>query len=316
MIRRASEDPRFQEHPGLELYGIESYIAVPLRRRNGEFLGTLCALDTEPRELRDEDLDLFSLLAELLSHQLEAEDEREESALALRAASERGKLRDTFIGILGHDLRNPLSAIDLSARTMLRHDELPARFLGSVRRIVNSTERILGMVDELLDFTRGRLGGGVPLEPEPIDGRELLRDVIEEVEIVHPGREVRLEAAELAEVVWDRSRIAQMLSNLVENALRHGAEDAPVTVRARRSAHGVVLEVHNRGQVIAPEERERIFDPFDRSLHGQTRREGLGLGLYITKLIADAHGGAIDVESSAAEGTTFRVRLPVRVATE
>ena len=168
-----------------------------------------------------------------------------------------------------------------------------------------------GLVANLLDFARGRLGGGFPLSPVVVDRLgEILHQVVSEVQDANPGREIERRFALRHPVVCDPARISQLLSNLLANAMAHGAAEAPVTVRAGSDENGFELAVTNQGEPIPEELASRLFHPFYRATV-RPGQEGLGLGLYIASEIARAHGGTLEVESGAA-GTTFLFRMPVR----
>lgn len=228
----------------------------------------------------------------------------------LRRAAE---FRERFLGIVSHDLRNPINAIKMSATLLQRADDLPDRLGKPVARIHASADRISRMISELLDFTRGRLGGGIPIAPQPGDLLALVRQVLEEMELTHPGRMLALRAHGHFEGEWDPDRLAQVVSNLAGNALRYGPADTPVTVTLSEQGAEVELAVHNAGAPISPNILPHVFDPFRRgTAQAERSPEGLGLGLFIVQEIVHAHGGTIAVRSTKEAGTTFTVRLPRR----
>ncbi|WP_373047223.1 sensor histidine kinase [Vulgatibacter sp.] len=218
------------------------------------------------------------------------------------------ELQERIIGVVGHDLRNPLSTILLGVHRVASLEELPERARPVLARIQRSAERMERMIAALLDYTRAEYGGGIPVECAPGDLAEVLEGIGEEFSVSHPERVVVTTDGNLAGC-WDADRLAQALSNLVGNALRHGAPNCPVTVRATSEADGVTLTVHNTGAPIPAEERGRLFRPFAR---GSSDSAGLGLGLYITRNIVEQHGGTIDLHSEEGEGTTFTISLPRR----
>jgi PAS domain S-box-containing protein len=224
--------------------------------------------------------------------------------------------RDQVIGILGHDLKNPLGAVRALATLLQRRADLPAAARGSVEEIERATERMLELIGTLLDFATSRFTGTLPVAPVPSDLREVCRAAVDELRAASPGRRIDLELQGDATGSWDPARVAQVVSNLVANALQHGAPGAPVAVRVRGRPGDVVVAVRNEGPAIPPELRAVMFEPFCRgsSLRDAARARGLGLGLYIAREIVRAHGGSIDVESDDARGTTFTVRLPRRTA--
>jgi sigma-B regulation protein RsbU (phosphoserine phosphatase) len=289
---------------------------VPLKRRSGEYFGTLCALDSKPASLSEQKFEIFYLLADLIAWQLEAEERHARSEAALLDAQETALLRERFIGILGHDLRSPLSAVLVNAHLLLRREDLPTGYSTTIQRIATSTQRVMRMVSDLLDFARGHLGGGMPIRPQLLeDVHVLVQDVIAELEPTFPTRSVELARAPgPVTAEWDQDRMAQALSNLIGNALEHSPGDAAVRVRIDASPETVVLEIRNEGAPIPKDVLTRLFDPFRRGAEtplGST--SGLGLGLYIAKQIVDAHRGALEVCSTPEHGTSVTATLPRRM---
>lgn len=237
--------------------------------------------------------------------------ERKRQEARLRAEEkERSEFEQQLIGIVSHDLRNPITAISLGVSLLLRREGLDDRILKTLVRIHSSAERAIRMVRDLLDFTQARLGGGIVLHREPMELHPLLQLIVEETHMSHPDRDVRLELEGDGRGTWDSDRIAQLLTNLVTNALKYSPEGSLVTVRTRGEPDAVVLEVHNEGEPIPPQVLTHLFEPMRRG--GQSDRVGrsIGLGLFIVDHVVRAHGGTIDVRSRAPEGTTFSVRLP------
>jgi signal transduction histidine kinase len=216
-------------------------------------------------------------------------------------------------GALAHDLRSPLGAILMSAEVLLREENLDGRQIRTALRIRNSATRIKSMISDLLDFTRTRLGTGLPINTSECNMEMILRDVIEERRASHPDATINCEVAGNLNGQWDADRIEQMLGNLVGNAVEHG-RNSPVKVVAEGCNREVTVIVHNQGSQIPEDEQAVIFDPLRRataqSRQGQPAGAGLGLGLYIARQIAEAHDGTIEVSSSPEAGTTFTVRLP------
>jgi signal transduction histidine kinase len=210
--------------------------------------------------------------------------------------------------VLGHDLRNPLASIEGGARLLESAplDEKGSAILALMR---GSVRRMAGLIDNVLDLARGRLGGGIALRREPADLAPALIQVIAELRSAQPDRAIDAEIALDRPIACDRARIAQLFSNLLANALSHGARGRPVAVRATIGGDALTLSVANHGDPIPAETRERLFQPFFRA-PGRTDREGLGLGLYIASEIASAHGGRIDV-SSTDEETRFTFSMPL-----
>jgi PAS domain S-box-containing protein len=224
---------------------------------------------------------------------------------AARRAAEFG---EKLIAIVSHDLRNPLNAIHLSVTQLLHSEALPAREQRAAARIAKSTDRMKRMISELLDFTRGRLGGGIPIHRVPGDLRAVVRQGVEELEAAWPERTLRLHVeGGRFDGAWDADRLVQVVSNLGSNAVQYSPPETPVSFHLQEADGTVVLEVHNEGAPIPPEALPHLFDPFRRASSGGG---GLGLGLYIVEQVVSGHGGRIDVRSTAESGTTFRVMLP------
>jgi signal transduction histidine kinase len=227
-----------------------------------------------------------------------------------RYAQRRDELRERFIGILGHDLRNPLGAITMAGELLVRDDQLPPRYLAAGARILRSTDRMTRMITELLGFAQGQLGGGIPAEPVAGDMGELAGAAVDEVNGAYPERTITLETDGDLRGAWDHARVLQGLSNLIGNAIHHGEDPVTVTVKADGDDF-VRTEIANRGEPIPPDVIPTLFDPFKRYSQGTRKHDaGLGLGLYIVNQIAAAHGATIDVSSTAADGTRFVLRWP------
>jgi PAS domain S-box-containing protein len=234
------------------------------------------------------------------------------SAASIQRLREAAELRERFIGILGHDLRNPLGAIDLSARTLAVSTSLGETERRLAGRIRTSAGRMARMISELLDFTRSRMGGGIPVEPRVADLAAICRESVEELRTSHPEARVLLRVLGHGAGEWDAGRLSQVVSNLVGNAIHYSPPGTPVRVVLRgEGVQDVVLTVHNGGPPIPEAFLPILFEPFRRGLEDRpSNREGLGLGLYIVRQIVLAHGGQLDVRSLPGEGTTFTVKLP------
>jgi signal transduction histidine kinase len=209
-----------------------------------------------------------------------------------------------FIGIVGHDLRNPLGTIALLVEVLLQHGRLDALDREAVGRIGSSCQRMKRMIIQLLDFTRVRLGGGFPIEPKPGDLRDICRIVVEEF-----GATIHLEVEGDMTGCWDADRLAEALSNITGNAIEHAAPGAPVVIRAYPERGDVVVEISNQGSAIPADLLPLIFEPFHRGTGEKSTTGNLGLGLYIAKQIVVASGGTLEARS--VDGTTtFAMRLP------
>ncbi|MCP3141810.1 PAS domain-containing sensor histidine kinase [Pyxidicoccus xibeiensis] len=225
---------------------------------------------------------------------------------------ERAEFEQQLIGIVSHDLRTPISAVLMASALLLRSKDLGTRHAVTVGRILTSAERAHRLIGSLLDFTQARLGGGLPIQYSAFDMHRFVALLIEELELARPGSRLRFEASGEGSGEWDSDRVAQLITNLVNNALSHGAEGGLVTVRVVGGAEAVMLSVHNRGAPISPQAMSTLFEPMQRDEGApRTSRSGsIGLGMFIVKHIVQAHGGTLDVESTQAGGTTVTVRLP------
>jgi signal transduction histidine kinase len=224
--------------------------------------------------------------------------------------------KEMFLAILGHDLRTPLGAVFTSSRFMLDTGELREPFLTLTTRIASSSTRMVQLVGDLLDFTRSRLGGGIPIVREPMNMGKAVHDVVDEIAAAHPEHTIEIDARGELQGDWDCARISQVLANLVGNALEHGS-DGTVTVEVGGDDDEVRIAVSNRGHAIPTDQLNGIFNPMKPRAPAANPPAGgptgnLGLGLYIAERIVTAHGGRIGVESSDADGTTFTVHLPRR----
>jgi signal transduction histidine kinase len=315
IIEHASEDPKFCHHPTPKLYNFESYIAVPIFHRSGAYFGNLCGLDPRPAKLRaPKTLAMMRLFSELISLQLHDQEELARTGAALAEAEQTAELRELFFAVLGHDLRNPLWSIGTAAEILIS-DAFPDRVRSIADRIRRSVRRIELLIDDMLDLTRGRLGGGLVLRATEISDLEAcVRHVVDEVASLHPKRTIHFRVEGQGSVVCDRRRIEQVVSNLLSNAIQHGSSPDPVEVALRHERDEFVIAVSNRGAPIPEGVLPRLFQPFYRAASGGPR-DGLGLGLFIVSEIANAHGGKVDVASSERDGTTFTVRLPRRAHT-
>ncbi|WP_299046343.1 PAS domain-containing sensor histidine kinase [uncultured Tateyamaria sp.] len=231
------------------------------------------------------------------------------NARALQSSEDEALLREQFIAILGHDLRNPLAAIGSAARIASRqpHDAQIAAMLAAIH---GSTERMAALIDSIMDFARARLGGGIPVDLKRIDTLQAgFERVVDEVRMAHPERQIETSFTFDGALLCDAARLDQLLSNLVANAVAHGAQDDPISVVTDEVDGFFVLSVANSGQAIPPDILSNLFKPFERA-DKSASLQGLGLGLYIADQIAKAHGGEIGVTSND-DRTVFRLAIPL-----
>jgi signal transduction histidine kinase len=308
IINHVSQDAEFCNHHTPKMYGFESYVSIPIYRKDGAFFGTLCAIDPKPAQLdKTQVFEMFSLYADLISFYLSAAQQVDTSQKELAEERKIAELRDQFIAILGHDLRNPLGAITSSAQLMLKMP-LDDRLTKLARIVKNSSYRINGLIENVLDFARGRLGEGITLEMQMEYLKDPLNQVITELQTSWPECQIYFETHLKTPVNCDARRISQLFSNLLGNALTHGDKTAPIDVLADSRDGSFMLSVTNRGSKIPDAALKQLFQPFSR---GKVKKDqqGLGLGLYIASQIAFAHGGTLSVDSTD-EQTSFSLKLP------
>ncbi|MDB6138583.1 MAG: histidine kinase [Verrucomicrobiaceae bacterium] len=301
IIDHVAEDDVYRDHHTPRMYGFQSYISVPIFLADGQFFGTLCAIDPKPAKLNTPEIaGMFSLFAELIAFHIDAAEKLARSQSSLLAERQTSELREQFIGVLGHDLRSPLGAISMGSM-LLKEGPLDQEQAATVAMMERSVTRMSDLIDDTLDFTRGRLGGGITLETRSDTPLEpVLTHVIDEARAVWPTRLVEADFALYEPVHYDRKRIAQLFTNLLANAMIHGKTNHPVKVAASSTGGKLVLSVSNAADPIAPDVLKRLFEPFRRGDAG-TYQQGLGLGLYIASEIAKSHGGTLGVTSTAEE---------------
>ena len=309
VIDHVAEDAIYRAHHTPATYGLQSYISYPIIRANGEMFGTLCAIDPVPHTVsKPETMATFKLFAELIAFHLDAADKLAASEAALMDADEAGVLRDQFIAVLGHDLRNPLAAIQAGA-TLLKTTPLSDKARTVLDQMERSGWRMQRLIADVLDFARGRLGGGIPLARQAeAQLHAVIEEVVEELRSAWPRRIIISDIDVRRPVACDPDRIAQLLSNLLANALAHGAADGEVHVHARCDGPVFELSVTNSGDPIPEQALPHLFKPFARPRSGEPQA-GLGLGLYIASQIAEGHAGALDADSTP-ERTRFRFVMP------
>lgn len=305
----AETDEEFRDHPTPKRYGFRSYISVPIHRKDGQLFGTLCAIDPKPARVNNsETIQMFKLFANLISMHLDAQQRVTATEAALQAEQEKSQLRDQFIAVLGHDLRNPLGAISTGAELLAvlptGNDANQARDI--IRR---SVTRMTELIDNILDFARGRLGGGFSMEQRAESNLEsALRQVVTELQIAWPDRQVECEMSIDRSVKCNPARLGQMLSNILGNAFTYGDPSRPIRVLALSSENSFEMSVANEGKTIPEAVIGRLFQPFVRG-DSTSQQQGLGLGLYIASEIARAHKGILKVTSANGE-TRFVFEMP------
>jgi signal transduction histidine kinase len=311
IIDHVDQDPAFCKHHTPKMYGFQSYISLPITLKNGKFFGTLCAIDPRPAQVNNpKTIGMFKLFADLISFHLENLEQLVHTETKLQEERKIAELREQFIAILGHDLRNPVSAISNSAQLLLRVS--PDGDIAALANIIkNSSYRMTGLIENILDFARGRLGAGIKLDRrdnEPMV--KILNEVITELSTIWPQRVLETKFDLAAPVNCDGNRIAQLFSNLLGNAISYGQAGTPVRIEASSDKSEFRLSVVNSGDRIPAATLDRIFHPFSR---GEIKpgQQGLGLGLYIASEIARAHEGRLEVDSTDEE-TRFTLTMPAQ----
>ncbi|MFP2956725.1 ATP-binding protein [Myxococcus sp. 1LA] len=230
------------------------------------------------------------------------------------AAQRASELEQQLMGIVGHDIRTPLSVVLTTAKSQLSSGALEPAQQKAFERVARSGERIQHIVDLLMDFTRSRLGDGIPVMPRAGDLNEVCREVADELQVARPGRLIRCDfSRDSLHGVWDLERMAQVVANLLDNALKYSPEPSAVRLSTWEKPDAVFLEVHNEGAPIPQALLPHLFEPFRRGDASQAQAQtSMGLGLYIARAVVEAHRGRLSVRSSEAEGTTFRLCLPRR----
>jgi signal transduction histidine kinase len=328
VINDVQTDGAFCNHPTPRMYGFRSYISAPIVMIDGTIWGTLCAIDPKPRHLqKPEIIDTFQLFGELIAAQLELSQRfvRSQSALGISEANrlsaeaslrvsqadllderKSSELREQFIGVLGHDLRNPLASIEAGLRILLR-TENRERTLEIIPMIQRSVVRMAGLVDNIMDFARGRLGGGLSIKrdaAEPLG--PVIEQIIAELKVAWPDAVIETSIDLDKPVDCDRGKIGQLFSNLLGNAITHGDHGKPIRVSAGIVDDVFELAVTNYGRPISDKAMQSLFKPFTRG--DRPSQQGLGLGLYIASEIARAHDGTLGV-ASTDDSTTFVFRM-------
>ena len=311
-IDHVAESEEYREHHTPKIYGLQSYISQPIYRKNGEFFGTLCAIDPRPLKIDTAEIrGMFKLFSDLISFHLDAVEKLNSSREQLNEEREIAFLRDQFIAILGHDLKNPIATMRMSSDILLKmsKEELTLRHAELIK---STSYRMQGLIENILDFARGKFGEGLILEKENSwnELENIIHQVVNEIKNNAPHREIQVNININEEVTCDKNRIGQLLSNLLSNANHHGDPHAPIKVEAYTNGQNFYLSVANKGKKIAEDALEHLFEPFYRE-SSDANKKGLGLGLFIGLEIAKAHDGDLVVESTD-EATTFTMTIPIK----
>ncbi|MCP9200872.1 ATP-binding protein [Gramella sp. GC03-9] len=312
IIDNVPESQQYCDHHTPAKYGFKSYISFPIFRKDGSFFGTLCAIDPDPAQLENEHThDLFKLYTELISFHLESLEELKNIKINLSEEKKTAKLRETFIAILGHDLRNPLMNTRLSADILL-HKDIDESLKKYVYSIKSSSLRMQELIDNLLDFTKAELGQGISLDLKNDNAllENVLEQVILEIETTDSSHQIISQIDLNHPVICDSNRIGQLLSNLLSNAVKHGHDSKPIYVNAKTLDANFILEVINSSEPIPEKTLKNIFKPFT-TIQAKNVKDGLGLGLFIASEIARAHGGYLEA-TSIQDRTSFKFNMSLK----
>lgn len=309
-IDHVAEDEVFCGHPTPAMYGFQSYISMPIIRKDGSMFGTLCAIDPRPARVNTpQSIGTFKLFAELIAVHLDTMRRVEVTEASLLDERRVSELREQFIAVLGHDLRNPLASISAGTR-LLGRDQPETKKAEILSLMASSVNRMAALIDNVLDLARARLGGGLTVNRSAnVRLEPVLNQVVAELRSNAPDVVIEVELAIGEPVMCDAVRIAQLFSNLLGNGIAHGSRDEPILVRAACDDNAFELSVSNGGPPIPEAAMGKLFLPFSRG-DDRPSGPGLGLGLYIASEIAKAHGGTLSVISKAAR-TQFTFRMPV-----
>lgn len=309
VIDDVHDDPNYVNHRCPARYGFRSYISVPIRRADGSFFGTLCAIDPEPHKLNDDRiLSMFRLFAKLVGESLEADEALSQSQTELTHERELAGVQEQFIAILAHDLRNPINALTSGLRLIEQGnvDDRGKDLVGLMRASVN---RMGLLIENLLDQARNRSGAGIVIERVRTDDLGAsLNQIIAELQAVAPNQPIEVDVDLPVPVNCDPPRVSQLFSNLLANAITHGAQGSPIKVKALATKDSFTLSVANGGEKITDDKMSTLFMPFERG-DDRPSREGLGLGLFIASEIAKGHDGTLKAQSDHVE-TVFTFKMP------
>ena len=312
MFNDVATDDVYRNHPIAAQFGIVSYASIPIFRSNGSFFGTLCAIDTEPRDVKHPRVvAMLEMFADIIGRSLETEERLEAQERLVEHERQMAAVQEEFVAVLGHDLRNSVAALNAGVR-QLDKEPLSDKARKILPLMGTSIHRMSELIDNIMLHAKSRLGGGIRISATPDAGLvDALNHVVEEVRAAAPDHKITVDLDFDRPVSCDAARVAQAVSNLLSNAVRYADDGSEVTVRGRVSGAEAVISVANRGAPIPESLKQKLFQPYQRG--DQTKGEGLGLGLHIASSIAVAHSGQIDV--TCDDGlTTFAFRLPLLAA--
>jgi len=309
MFNDVTTDDVYLNHPIAAKFGIVSYASIPIHRRDGSFFGTLCAIDTEPRDVKNpRAVAMLEMFANSISRSLEAEEQLIAQQKLIDSEKQLVRIQEEFVAILGHDLRNPVAAFAAGVRQLSREPRTDKS--ATIFPLLNtSLRRMNELIDNMMMHAKSRLGGGIRIASAPdAPVHDSLTHVVEEIRMAAPDSQIELHIGALTPVHCDANRIAQAVSNLLSNAVQHGGGNGPIHVNATTTESRLTITVSNEGGAISDDVMQNLFQPYKRGENATS--SGLGLGLFIASSIAIAHEGTLDV--ACADGvTTFTLDVPV-----
>lgn len=309
IIDHVSADDLYRNHHTPKMYGFESYFSTPIYANSGEYFGSLCGLDPQPKLLSTKStVATLELFAQLISAQLQADEELSATKNALEREIDAGDLREQFIAVLSHDIRNPLGSI-MSGADMLTVKNNDPSLTPVIHRIKRSADRIASLTLDLTDLVRGNLGDVLGTMTPGAWIRPELELAVAELNAVSDVPVISATIQDELKVDCNPKRIAQLASNLLKNAIDHGNPNSPVILYAYSSDGRFILTVTNQGGKISDEKIANLFKPYWRDGFKPTNG-GLGLGLFIASEIARAHSGSLSVKSTEAS-TVFTFEMPL-----
>lgn len=305
----AATDKVYGGHPIAAKFGIASYASIPIHRSDGTFFGTLCAIDTEPRDIKHPRAQaMLEMFADIIGQSLETQERLEAQELMVAHERELSRIQEEFVAVLGHDLRNHVAALDAGFR-QLGKETMTERAQMILPLMRSSLRRMNDLIENIMLHAKARLGGGISISATmdaPLSAA--LTQVVEEIRVSSPDHQITLDILIDRPVSCDAPRVAQAVSNLLSNAVRHGTPGTRIHVHGGVDERGVVISVSNEGPPVPDDLQHELFHPFRRGT--QAAGEGLGLGLYIASSIATAHNGSVEVICEGGS-TIFSFRLPM-----
>ncbi|KIN62658.1 Sensor histidine kinase [Sulfitobacter noctilucicola] len=302
-------DDVYRDHPIAAKFGIVSYASIPIHRSDGTFFGTLCAIDPEPRDVKHpRSIAMLEMFADIIGQSLETEERLEAHEDMIAHERKLSRIQEEFVAVLGHDLRNPVAALDAGFR-QLSTEPMTEKAQNILPMMRSSLRRMNDLIENIMLHAKARLGGGIRISAQsdaPLT--EAITQVVEETRAATPEHEIELDLNFDRPVSCDAPRVAQAISNLLSNAVRYSTPGTPIRVQGLINKDGIEISVANKGPAVPEELRQDLFNPFRRGVHAAG--EGLGLGLYIVSSIATAHNGRTEVVSER-DMTTFSFKIPL-----